>query len=64
MTMTLEERVATLENELSNLKKAVDAVSTDKDWRKSFGKSANDPGFDEMIGLGAAIRAEDHEDDA
>jgi hypothetical protein len=48
MHITIEERVAILE----------------KDWRKTFGMSANDPGFDNMIRLGREIREQDQKDDA
>jgi len=64
MSTTIEERVATLEQELSKLKHLVQKTWSAKDWRKTVGMSANDPGFDEMIRLGRAIRAQDQEDDA
>lgn len=63
--ISLEERVAALEKELSELKRKVGAIPT-KDWRKSFGMSADDTGFDEMVQLGAEIRRslDDDESDA
>ena len=60
--MTLEERVAVLEKELSELKKALFEKKVEKDWRKTVGMSANDPGFDEMIRLGREYREQQHED--
>ena len=34
----------------------------EKDWRKTFGRSAHDPGFEELIRLGRQIRARDQGD--
>ena len=64
MSTSLEERVTVLEKELSNLKQIVCGVHVGKDWRKTFGMSANDPGFDEMIRLGQKIRQQEQEDDS
>ena len=64
MSTTIEERVAILEKELIRLKHIIQGTRVEKDWRKTFGMSANDPGFDEMIRLGREIRAQDQEDDA
>lgn len=64
MNTTIEERVAILEKELTHLKQLMQGTRVEKDWRKTFGMSANDPGFDEMIRLGREIRAHDQEDDA
>ena len=64
MNTTIEERVAILENELIRLKEIIQGTRVEKDWRKTFGMSANDPGFDEMICLGREIREQDQEDDA
>jgi hypothetical protein len=63
MSATIEERVASLEKELTRLKHIIQGTRVEKDWRKTFGMSANDPGFDDMIRLGRAIRAQDQEDD-
>ena len=64
MSTTIEERVAILEKELMRLKHIIQGTHVEKDWRKTFGMSANDPGFDEMIRLGREIREQDQEDDA
>jgi hypothetical protein len=61
MSTTIEERVATLEKELHDLKQLIQGTLVEKDWRKTFGLSANDPGFEEMIRLGREIR--EQEDD-
>ncbi len=63
MSISLKERVAVLEKELSHLKQIVHGPHVEKDWRKAFGMSANDPGFDEMIRLGQEIRKQEQEDD-
>ena len=52
MSTTIEERVAILEKELNRLKQIIQGTRVGKDWRKTFGLSANDPGFEEMIRLG------------
>ena len=64
MGTSIEERVVFLEKELANLKHLIQDIRDTKDWRKTVGMSANDPGFDEMIRLGRAIRIQDQEDDA
>jgi hypothetical protein len=64
MSTTIEERVAILEKELIRLKQIIQGTHVEQDWRKTFGMSANDPGFDEMIRLGREIRAQDQEDEA
>lgn len=64
MSISIEERVATLEKELNDLKQLIQGTRVEKDWRKTFGLSANDPGFDEMIRLGREIREQEQEDDA
>ena len=64
MSTSIEERVATLEKELTDLKQLIQSTRGEKDWRKTFGLSANDPGFDEMIRLGQEIRQQDQEKDA
>jgi hypothetical protein len=63
MNTTIEERVAILEKELTSLKQIIQGTLLEKDWRKTFGMSANDPGFDDMIRLGREIREQDQEDD-
>jgi hypothetical protein len=64
MSTTVEERVARLEKELTKLKQLIQDARVVKDWRKTFGMSANDPGCDEMTRLGREIRAQDQEDDS
>jgi hypothetical protein len=64
MSTTIEDRVAILEKELIRLKQIIQGTRVEQDWRKTFGMSANDPGFDEMIRLGREIRAQDQEDEA
>jgi hypothetical protein len=51
MSTTIEERIATLEKELNDLKQLIQGARVEKDWRKTFGLSANDPGFKDMIRL-------------
>jgi len=64
MSTTIEERVAILEQELTKLKHLIQDTWSARDWRKTVGMSANDPGFDDMIRLGRAIREQDQDDDA
>ncbi len=64
MSTTIEERVTILEKELTDLKQLIQSTHIEKDWRKTFGLSANDSGFDDMIRLGREIRKQDQEDDA
>jgi hypothetical protein len=63
-TNTIEERVASLERELSALKSIVHGAKQAKDWRTTFGMSQDDPGFAEMIGLGREYRAAQQEGDS
>jgi hypothetical protein len=63
-SVTIGERVATLEKELTTLKQLLQGTRIKKDWRRIFGMSANDPGFDAMICLGREIRAQDQEDES
>jgi hypothetical protein len=60
----IEERVGILEREPTCLKQILQGTHVEKDWWKTFGMSANDPGFDDMIRLGREIRDRDQEDDA
>lgn len=62
MSTSLEERVTVLEKELNKLKHIFQDPHVEKDWRKTFGMSANDPGFDEMVRLGEEIRKQDQQD--
>jgi hypothetical protein len=63
MATTIEKRVAILEQELTKLKHLIQGTRIKKDWRKTFGMSANDPGFDDMIRLGQEIRQQTQEDE-
>ncbi len=69
MSTPIEKRVEVLEQKVADLTRLVTSESTakpGKDWRRTFGMSASDPGFDEMIRLGKeyrqAQRAEDKPD--
>ena len=57
----LEQRVTTLENEMSDVRQLLASARPQKDWRKSVGMSKDDPGFDEMIRLGQEIRQQERE---
>lgn len=66
MSTPIEKRLEALEEKLADLTRLVATNPTakpEKEWRRTFGMSANDPGFDEMIRLGKeyrqAQRAED-----
>ncbi len=59
MRANLEERVAVLEKELTDLKHTLQRTRVEKDWRKTSSMSANDPGFEEMIRLGREMREQD-----
>ena len=54
-----EQRLDTLEATVADLKRRLDATGDEprtKDWRRTFGMSANDPEFDAMIEAGKAYR--------
>ena len=53
---TIAERVDALEQEIQGIKSLLQREQTAKDWRKTFGMSQNDPGFEEMIRLGRELR--------
>jgi len=61
---TLEERVATLERELTALKQKVEQGPSARDWRRSVGIFADDPVFEEMVREGRKYREEQREPDA
>jgi hypothetical protein len=61
---TLEERVATLERELSALKEQVSQSTTAKNWRLSVGIFAEDPVFEEMVREGREYREQQLENPA
>jgi hypothetical protein len=52
---TLEERVATLERELTQVKSQL-ADKDARDWLSTFGAFANDPLFDEIVREGRSYR--------
>jgi hypothetical protein len=56
MSRRLKDRVDRLERQVGALTKAADDAPRQRDWRSTFGLSANDSGFDEMIRLGREIR--------
>ena len=69
MSTPIEKRIEVLEQKVADLTRLVTSEPTAKpakDWRRTVGMSANDPGFDEMIRLGKeyrqAQRAEDEPD--
>lgn len=61
MGTTLKERVEKLEQQVAELSKALELPKPRgkpgrDDWKKTFGMSANDPGFEEMVRLGREWR--------
>jgi hypothetical protein len=61
MSTTLKERVEVLEKQVEELaalvrRQAGGQVPRAKDWRRTIGTAADDPGFDEMVELGREIR--------
>ena len=60
---TLEERVTVLEQQMARLLTNVQAAAPKTDWRTTFGMFADDPGFDEILHLGRAIRQQDVQED-
>ncbi|MBI4607251.1 MAG: hypothetical protein HY721_35245 [Planctomycetes bacterium] len=55
-TLTLEQRVATLEQELRNLKRLVASVSRTKSWQETFAMFKDDPDLDRVLELGRKFR--------
>jgi hypothetical protein len=53
MPLTLEERVEQLERKVVQLSAN---VPNEKPWRRTFGMSRGDPGFEEMLRLGREYR--------
>ena len=53
---TIAERVDALEQEIQGIKSLLQMEQTAKDWRKTFGMSRDDAGFEEMIRLGRELR--------
>lgn len=60
-TQTLEERVATLEKELSEVKLLLKQPRREKDWRRTVGMFANDPFYEEVIRLGREYREQENQ---
>ena len=57
MAQTLEKRVETLEQKLAQLTRRVaNRQPHKKDWRRTFGLSRGDDGFQEMMRLGRQHR--------
>ncbi len=57
MSTTVEKRLDELEKKVEDLTRLIaPSAKRDKDWRRTFGMSANDPGFDEMVKLGQEYR--------
>ena len=56
MPTSLKDRVEAIELKVEELAAVVQAGSKSTDWRRTFGASADDKGFDEMIRLGKAAR--------
>ena len=54
MTQTLEERMEKLERKVEEL--VAEKSKNEKDWRRTFGLSGTDEGFDEMAHLGWEYR--------
>lgn len=65
MATDLEKRVAALEHDVSDVKQFLaKAGSSKKSWKETVGMSKDDPGFEEMIELGRAIRERTEESDS
>lgn len=56
MPTSLKDRVERLEQQVSELTTALGERRAVRDWRSTFGTSAGDEGFEEMIRLGREIR--------
>ena len=60
MSETIEKRLERVEGELAALKRRLDAAvgagPGKMDWLSTFGMSANDPEFDEIVRLGSEYR--------
>ena len=58
-TGNVEERLASLENEVADLKRRLKSEQPASDaWKKTFGMFADDDGFDELLDEGRAYRDE------
>jgi hypothetical protein len=56
MTAPLKDRVSALEQQVKDLTATVEGGPPKDAWRRTFGTSADDEGFDEMNRLGRAFR--------
>jgi hypothetical protein len=56
MSTSLKQRVEVLEGQVKRLISALESGAVSKDWRSTFGASANDAGFEEMVRLGQEYR--------
>lgn len=63
MEADLKNRVERLERQVRELSAFVHASAGRDSWQATFGLSANDPGFDEMICLGRDFRNRDRPDE-
>jgi hypothetical protein len=61
MQATLNDRVDALERQVRTLTEIVKGKEAAHDWRSTFGASAHDEGFEEMVRLGEEIRQRDRE---
>ena len=59
MSNELEQRVATLEREVQELKAIVAKRNGEKDWQSTIGMFADDPEFEEIVRLGREYREEE-----
>ena len=59
MSNELEQRVATLEREMQELKAIVAKGNGEKDWQSTIGMFADDPEFEEIVRLGREYREEE-----
>jgi hypothetical protein len=56
MSASLKDRVELLERQVEELVNAIRTEGPTKSWRATFGASASDQGFEEMVRLGQEIR--------
>ena len=59
----LASRVRTIEQQMEKLLVASGSQPRKKDWRRTVGMFADDPGFEEVIRLGREWRAEANRDE-
>lgn len=58
----LEERVAVLEKKFSEFERLLRPQARKKDWLRTFGMFADDPGFEELVRLGREYRESQRSD--